>query len=1227
MAVTAVTTYYVDVGSIHLENTSGVFYGTPYVISGGTLHADTTIYKVGDWIIGFGERVPFGGYGPSRVLPGTVLGNYTWFDAWGHNIGGSSITATGGSFVTNEGQRIITLKAVGGSVASPSLAGGGEIVPTGWAFPVGDISAHTSFATITAGNGLPNTGTLTTRGYAEGVWNRWSWTSGVITSGSDPTEKTIVVSLLAGYDDGVVKANFTRPQNSASVWSPKEGNIVIHVLDGNLSETHLSTSYTASDTKWSEFLTIAKFTALSCSAGGKTRHWRSTSQYDDKAYLLNVDAATFSVSPETGMRVYGWKLEPAPIDGVAQAMVDFGSNTSALISGFEEGCKVHLYLTSASPNPRVVYDGFDDTGDVPTNEAVVATGTGFTAISATQWVSNSAAPVEITLAPVAWAARGLGQLRSVIKDDGAPVPLANVDGTSASIVSSTAQYSVTHVKFKQTQLDTDGLLTITIVEDTITPVDGISVRVSQENTPLGTLTASGTVGYYVGSGNLVVMVDVDYGSQSKSDFVVTVEIPASESYDGDVNSAGDVQLSAAVAARSITVNVLQKINYGTITSASMNISRTVGAGEPIPNAISTDSLIVQCYAGSFSVTRNASTEINEPITVECYAKPGYRVKTLLVYSDDEDVSPQQTYRSLPAKEGVWQIESLAIPRIYDGTDIKFVLVMEADIVGTPLMLPMAPDDLGKFSASVVSDGGYGDFRVGDSVTLTVDVVEVNSTPLTGAAIGSPTFNDVPVIPVRNGTSVEATVTLGPGTNVFKIPVYAVLETATAPADAGTIDLTVAWDVEDTLFIDPVTYRRIGSAFTVTAPLASTNPATYTLIAGRVSLREIASGFGYHVVEVLLPVVAGATTRTFTSTLRGPSEFTAVYAIGVQYPAFVVAAYDYGAGAYITQGVRPVVATTPVSPAALSDNLIADLVTDWPESGTPGTDYRDAAFLYREVTTTDLLPGIDIRITSAVGARLEMWNSATSLWVPYSPTGITLADAFTYFRVSIGDAPENLVSVAFETAVRVDADGDETEVPGCKVYATSGAVYDGNFILPSTIQVRSRSVLHARATPPYGYVVTGWYIDGVLSPHGASLSVVVPDIGLTLKPQVEIRQVAPLNVMVLNADPNLTDEGLWVSKLFRAQYPWKPLTANVVVRPSDAPVTLGVLKDGGDAPEELDTESPGTVAVTVTGDGMRRLPPGQIQKTRFVRYMVLVSGVASVASVAIGSGAETMKGGH
>ena len=1187
--------------SLGADNQTGSWPLTPVGGSGGT-----------SWYISF----PYSGYTVYRYARSSTAGDGTQFY---HNdnatLAGRSTTSV---YYKDTGARTVTV-ACGryGRLSSPSI-GSDSMAVSMAVLSFTDRDAHPSCYTCVAAP-PPNSGTLLYRGFDTPIFTGWTWNN-QIQSGSAPSELSISISLIAGTADAVVTANWMKVDNPASDWSPKLGNMVIHVLDGNLSETHLSTSYTATSTNWAQFLTIAKFTALSCSAGGNTRNWQSKSQYDDTAYLLNVDAATFSVTPGTGMRVYGWKLEPAPIDGVAQAMVDFGSNTSALISGFEEGCKVHLYLTSAGPNPRVVYDGFDDTGDVPTNEAVTATGTGFTATSATQWASNSAAPVEITLAPAAWAARLLGQSRSVIKDDGAPVSLANVDGTSASILSSTAQFSVTHVKFKQTQLDTDGLLTVTIVEDTITPVDGISVQVSQENTPLGTLTASGTVGYYAGSGKLAISVAVDYGEQSESDFVIRIVPPATEVYETDVIGIDSAELDAASTTRAVTVYVTQKVNFGTLTAVDINLSRTVGVGTQIATSAGP---VTQSPAGAVSVTMPTDTSVQVPITIECSANPGYQVKTLLV----QDATGARTYYSGRAVLGVTSVY-LNIPQANDGDNIKVVLVMEANIVGTPLMLPMAPDDLGKFSAQTNHAGTvYADFRVGDSVTLTADVVEVNSTPLTGAAIGSPTFNDVAVIPVRNGTSVGVTVTLGPGTNVFKIPVYAVLETATAPAEAGTITLSTAWNVEDTLVIGGVTYRRIGSVFTVTAPLASTTPATYTLIAGRVSRRAIASGFGYVEVGALLPVVAGATTRTFTSTLRGPSEFTAVYAIGVQYPAFVVAAYDYGAEAYITQGVRPVVATTPVSPAALSDNLIADIVTDWPGSGTPGTDYRDAAFLYREVTTTDLLPGIDIRITSAVGARLEMWNSATSLWVPYSPTGVILVDAFSYFRVCTGDAPENLVSVAFETAVSVDADGGETEVPGCKVYAASGAVYDGIFVLPSTIQARSRTVLHARATPPYGYIVTGWYIDDVLSPHGASLSIVVPDTGLTLKPQVEIRQVAPLNVMVLNANPNLTDDGMWVSKLFRAQYPWKPLTANVVVRPSDAPVTLGVLKDGGDAPEELDTESPGTVAITVTGDGMRRLPPGQIQKTRFVRYMVLVSGVASVASVAIGSGAETMKGGH
>lgn len=1149
----------------------------------------------------------------------------------GYSVAGGYATATGSTTVEYSGARVIKVVASGGALTSPLVSAGGEKEIGRYT----DRDAHAGFYTLVAGEGAPNSGTLLVQGKQPGVWSHWSWTSGVLYSGTANTERALTISLLAGTGDGTITANFSRAENSASVWSPKARNIVIHLLNSSLVETESSISAVANSDGWKTFRKKG-FTALTCASGGKTRDWYPTTNgYTSTAYLMNVSSATFSVTPITGQRVYGWKLEPAPINGVAQTMIDFGRNNSALISGFEEGCKIHLYLTSAGPYPRLVYDGFDTAGTVPQNQAVTATGTGFTATSATQWASTSAAPVKITLAPTAWRTRVLGQLRFVIIDSGTPMPLANVAGTSASVTSSAAQFSLTHVKFKQETVATDGVLTVKVVRDTIAALDGIVVSVSQEETPIGTVTAtgaatgstSGTVGYYSGAnGPLRLSVALDYGDVAPSDIVVSAVIPVAEVLEGDVSDVEKLSLIATPTARAITIYVTQKVDVGTLDAVEIRLSRDVGTGELLATSAGP---ITQSRAGAISVTMPADTSVQVPITVECLANPGYRVKTLLV----QDSTGTRNYYSGAAVLGVSSIK-LGIPQANDGDDIKVILVMSAEIVGTPLMLPLLPDDLGKFSAVVHPDkdelgADYPDFRVGDSVTLNADVVLVNGSPLTGAAIGSPRFNGVTVIPVRDGTSVEATVTLVPGSNVFEIPVYAVLETATAPEGAGTITLSTAWDVEDndTLIIDEVTYRRIGSRFTVTAPLASTDPATYTLIAGRVSLREIASGFGYHVVGVLLPVVASATTRTFTSTLRGPSKLTAVYGIGKKYPAFVVAAYDYGAGAYITQGVRPAVATTPVSPATLSDNKIADLVTDWPGSGTPGTDYRDAAFLYREVTSDDLLPGIDIRITSSVGARLEMWNPDTSLWVPYSPTGVTLVNAFTYFRVSIGDAPENLVSVAFETAVSVDAAGTETDVAGCKVYASSGAVYDGIFALPTTIQARSRSVLHVRATPPHGYTVTGWYVNDVLSLHGAALSLVVPDTGLTLKPQVAIRQVAALTVMVLNADPNQTDEGVWVSKLFRAQQPWKPLTANVVARPSDAPVTLGVLKDGGDAPEELDTESPGTVAITVTGDGMRRLPPGQIQKTRFVRYMVVASGDVSVASVAVGSGSETLKGGH
>lgn len=1171
--------------------------------------------------------------GPFTVSAGTQLHGATvvnYFNQVDYYKFNSNLrtTVTGSTSVTNEGNRVISAKcSIGGSISSPSVGANTTVVAV--TRPAGDISAAASFLTVVAGSGSPSTGTLLTQGYAAGVWSRWTWPSTMFTSGSQTspgvaTATTITLSLLAGYTDGTITANFTRADNSPLTWSPQAGNVVVHILDSSLTEIASSVNNVNYPAQWDAFRN-QRFTGLSCTAGSETRDWwpsAGTSTFGKGAYLLNVPStAYFLVTPYSGWRVYSWKLQNA----AGTTFADFGSGMGANISGFEAGCKVHLYLTSATPNPRLSYDGFDATTGTtqPATQNVLYQGASYGVGSV--WGAGGLYSFTATLSPVAWQTKLLGQSRSVLVD-GVETPLANVAGTSANITSSAALYSVTRVKFKQTLLPTDGTLTVTIIEDTITPLTSIAVTAAQESSPLTvTTTETGaTIGYYAGSGPLALGVAVNYGGQDPDDFVVRVDIPVAEIQEGDDTAVGGATLMATSTARAVTVSVRQKVNFGSLTAVDINMTRTVGTGTQFATSAGP---VTQCVAGSVSVTMPAVTTVDVPITVECYANPGYAVKTLLVV---DSATGAKYFYSGAAKLGVSSI-NLTIPQADDGASIKVILVMSAVIVGTPSILPLLPDDLGKFSAAVTSvgdiNGPFADFRVGDLVTLTADVVTVSTAPLTGAAIGSPEFNGVTVVPVRDGTSVEATVTLVPEGNVFKIPVYAVLETTSSPAGAGTISLTAAWDVEDTLVIDAVTYRRIGSRFTVTAPLKSTTPSTYTVISAKVSRRLIAVGFDYYEVGALLPVVASDTTRTFSSILSGPTELEAVYAIGEQYPAMVVAAYDYSSDTYITQGVRPTVATVPVSPAALSDNLIADIV--WPETGTPGASYEAAAFLYRTVTTTPLLPAVDIRITSSVGARLEMWNPATSVWVQYSPVNITLAAAFTYFRVSIGDPPSNLVSLTFEVAVTVDAEGTETDVPGCNVYTSSGAVYDGNFVLSAdrTMQARSRSVLHARVTPPWGYVVTGWYVDDVLTLSGSSLSVVVPDTGLTLKPQLTLRQYGALTVMVMNADPNRRDDGMWISKLFRAQYPWKPLTATVVSKPTGSPVTLAVLKDGGDAPDALDPNAPGTVAITVTGDSMRRLPPGQIQKTRFVRYLVAVSDNVSVSSVAIGSGSETMKGGH
>ncbi len=1067
-------------------------------------------------------------------------------------------------------------------------------------------------------------GDLVTQG-SSAVFSQWAyWSTNMppfnfafTTVSGSGTE--LVLGLLAQSDpnfkDGTIQPSYTITANSATTWSPSAGNIVIHLLDNNFEEITNSLAHVASLFTWGQFVE-GWFTSLKCTSGGKTRTWTKTA-YTSGAYLLNVDTAVFEVVPAAGKGVERWYIV-----GPTGTVVSYGRGNTVTMSDFVEGCVVHLYLTSGSPNPRIKYEGFDTAGDVPGNQSVLVTGLTYEVGSV--WSSPDMNPAQVALTPVAWADKILGQTRSVIIDD-VETPLDNADGTTANVVSGIGQYSATNVKFKQTQAAPGGTLTLNIAitaDEGIADNLGVTLVAKQRNTVLGSLTESGEVDYYVGDDPIVVEATIDYGEEDSTNFVVGM-LPAVV-YPADVVGAEETTLDASEDARTLTFSLNQKVLLGILAGVDINLTRDISIGELLDSVENTDpagvALTVQSRAGSVLVEMaEASGQLtSSPIVVTCVPNPGYVLKTLHVKSADG----LSSYYAQPAPVPQTPTSiTLNVPYDDTGTDIKVILVMAAELLTiAPVVVPMRPDDSGKFEYQLTNEG-HGDFRVGDTVTLDVTPVLITGAPITGLAIGSPVFNDVTLSPTRDGVGVTVSVALRAGSNVFKVPCYVVFAPSTTPVGAGASVTGTTWDITDNLVISGTTYYRIGSIFTVTVPLTSGSPA-WTVISAQIKRRVISSGTNYIEVGVLLPVVAGEATRTFTGTLRGETQCIAVYAQGSANPSVAFAAFDYGTNTYITGGQRPTVALTPVSPAVLSDNQVGDI--EWPESDTPGEDYETSAFLVVTQTVEELLlPQVSIRVSSVTASSLEVWNPTDSVWVSYLPRVATLAAAFTYFRVCLGTPPSDLVAVEFQTGQTADA----SSVVGCVVTAASGTLYDSTFTLPRTLQVVSRSVIHIRVVPPFGYVATGWYVNGVLTEGGGSLSVVVPDTGLTLKPQVAVRGVVAKTLMIVGGDRVRYNTGIWVSKLFRGQHPWKPLTAHVIVRPDYLPITLGVVKDDRAAPESIETDDPAMVAITVAGNGMRRLPPGAIQTTRFVRYLVECNQDVEISSIAVGSGAYTMKGGH
>lgn len=1207
MAVTTTTYYTASVASNNgyfsyawPAQTSSVFT-FPYsrVVSNGS--AQTTVRYCGNttWY-GCAYFADNAGGSSATVVPGTKLYNVS--TAISNIVRASpelAVTWTSGSSTVSTGHRSVTVEAINGAVAVPYVVAGGTVVAVDR--PEGDTAAATGFLTVRAGDGIPNTGTIASRGNTAGVWKNWTWNSAVLSSGQQTgagvaTATEIQMNLLAGTGDGAIKANFTTAYNPSTTWraGKSSATVVIHILDDNLNEI-LNTN-TLGALTWTGFRD-SYITDLKAESGGVSVSWSGTSPYG--AYLLNVPSATFTVVPKSPYTAYMWRLErPGGVDEVAY------QKSSVSFAEFAAGNVLHLYLTTASPYPRIRYDGFD--GLQPANTSVVDPSALICAVGK-MWSSTNTGAFSLQLSPVAWAGATLGITKYVIINDGAPQELP-ASAKSWTFTSDTEPYSITSVKFKQVQNATNGTLAVTVVKDTDTEDVSVSVAESQQGTQLGTpLTATGNLGYYIGEGDLTLVVTPTYtNGAAPSNYSIALSVAAAtESDNVDGLSA---TISSAASTRSITVMVTRVMHLGTLAGVAINVTRDTSNGTA---AVTSTSNTILAPQGAIVVTFTEGQLSSRAIHVSCDAGAGYSLRRIVV--TDDAVTPT-VFATVGAKT---EIDiTLSVPVTETPPNIKVILVVVANLVPTPVFNPKCAYDQGKFI--VTATGAYGDFRTGDMLTVDVTPVSVDNTYMPGLIVGKIEFNGAEVVATRDNETLSVQVPLAVSTNVFTIAMYAALETGYLPVGLSPVPtLTVTWKSEDTITISAVTYRRLGIGFTVSAEKTR---GTNTAISATSALRSIATDFPY-LTDSILPFDTTAETPTIGSALfmlKSAQKVTVNYAEGVQYPTVAVSVFSYQTGAYVTQGVRPTITCTPASGVTLSENLLSE----WTPPVSIPPDYAAAAVMVRQVTSAALFPVVTISAASGSG-RLEVWDG--TYWLPRDTKQVALVDDTTFTRWAIGTPPSGRVTVAIGTAQL--AAGAGAMPAAVKVYVASAVDgIDMTVYAPSSLSVSKNSALGLSVIVPPGFFFVEWQI-GTTIIKGISASLIVNE-DITIVPVFSITTTVGAVPMVFGGSDTEYDEGIWISKQFRAQWPWKPLVATVVKEQYVGSALLNVgLGTDIELPDGMFDTAPNITSLSIVDGAMRRIPPTAIQKSRFVRYALKIQGNDTVMSVAVSTGAQTLKGGH
>lgn len=564
------------------------------------------------------------------------------------------------------------------------------------------------------------------------------------------------------------------------------------------------------------------------------------------------------------------------------------------------------------------------------------------------------------------------------------------------------------------------------------------------------------------------------------------------------------------------------------------------------------------------------------------------------------------------------------------------LVVRADVCAAPIVVGAIPSiDNGLFSAPItnLTDTDSGLFHVGDSVKLIVAPASRNAEVFPGLAVFGVTYNGSEVVigesEVTSGVYDTIRVPLdNSGTHIFAVAMAGSVVLATKEDGGAAFPASGTLAAPPTIAVtgatvvrDSTTYYRLGSTVTLTVPPV-TDSKTAIYIRHETTL--LAEGFD----DVTLADYAYA--ETLALTLQGNDTMTVFYAVGVEHPWVALAVFDYSAGVYVTTN-RPVCAITAIAPHILGPNVAftSTKPTDLnpPDVLTPpAIGYWDAVNVVAQISTDGKLPAVRVAVNSpTVPYLLERWNG--SIWRPANAgaSGITLADT-TFFRLSRGYRTDQTVTFTVDTAVDTD-DTPLVQRPNVSALITGYWDYTGAPPFSQLVPKGFSVALFAFNVTGYRFKEWRYTEDDSVAASSQACQIDVGLADVSVYPVYEESDGAYADVMVLSGGAD-TEEGLWVSKEFRAQFPWSPVTA-VVVRGVHAGLCRLIVRNGRaqrTVREDIVSDDIDNVAITISDDGMRRIPTPQGGMSRFHRVAILATD-GEVSSVAVATGAQTLKGGH